>query len=174
MPVKRFIEGGSKLKLRHGSKSDIAAAYDMYADMLYRLALSNLGNPEDAQDAVHDVFEKYISSPVSFADGEHEKAWFIRAVINRCRDIFRKQRLRNHTPLEEAAHIHGETDGESQLTDAISSLDEKYKTAVTLHYFEGFSVEETADILNISLSAAKMRLARGREKLKILLETEDY
>ena len=40
----------------------IEEAYKMYADLLYRLALSHLAHPEDAMDAVQDVFVKYSTS----------------------------------------------------------------------------------------------------------------
>ena len=172
--MKRFIEGGSKMNLfRSGGKS-ISEVYGLYADMLYRLALSNLGNREDAEDAVHDVFEKYISRPFLFTDGEHEKSWFIRATLNRCRDIYRKKKIRNHASIDEVAHLHTEeSEDYSALTAALSAVDEKYREVIILHYFEGYSVEETAEMLSISISAAKMRLARGREKLKFLLERED-
>lgn len=42
------------------TRPDVAAAYDAYADSLYRIALSQLQNSEDAQDAVQDVFAKYL------------------------------------------------------------------------------------------------------------------
>lgn len=162
------------MNLFRSSGKSVSEAYELYADMIYRLALSNLGNREDAEDAVHDVFEKYISRPFPFSDDEHEKAWLIRATVNCCRDIYRKNKVRNHVPIDEAAQIGAEQKEDySELTAALSAIDEKHREVIILHYFEGYSVEETAALLSISLSAAKMRLARGREKLKILLEGED-
>ena len=49
---------------------------------------------------------------------------------------------------------------------------QKYKGVIILHYLEGYSVEEIADILRLSKSAVKMRLKRGREFLKEELEKE--
>ena len=54
----------------------------------------------------------------------------------------------------------------------LSRLPSIYKDVLILHALEGFSVEETAGMLDISLSAAKMRLKRGREILQILREEE--
>jgi RNA polymerase sigma-70 factor (ECF subfamily) len=59
------------------------------------------------------------------------------------------------------------------LDSALASIPEKYRIAVTLHYLEGFSVEEIASILRIGVSAVKMRLSRGREALKDKLEKEE-
>ncbi len=152
---------------------NLADAYDTYADMLYRLALTHLGTREDAEDAVHDVFAKYISASPSFRDSEHEKAWFIRATVNRCHDIFRHKSRRNHVALEEAENISHTHEDEPEIIRIVHSLPEKYKSAIILHYLEGFSVEETAKILSITASAVKMRLSRGRDYIKELIGKEE-
>jgi len=74
--------------------------------------------------------------------------------------------LRSHAPLEEAAELCAEI-GAGEVTEAVLGLEDIYKTPVLLHYYEGYSVEECARILRVSVSAVKMRLARAREKLKI-------
>ena len=146
--------------------------YREYSDMLYRIALSYLGRSSDAEDALHDVFLNYIESSPVFKDSVHEKAWFIRATSNRCHDIFRRRSVRSYTPLDEFA---GDEPGEvtvfagDGIFEVISSLDEKYRTPVTLHYLEGYSVEETASLLGLSVSAVKMRLMRARDTLKKIL-----
>lgn len=140
--------------------------YDRYSNMLYRLALTHLLSKEDAEDAVHDVFIKYMNNTPRFSDSEHEKAWFIRVTVNRCHDVARRRKLRTHSPLEDAAEVCAEM-GAGEVTEAVLSLEDTYKTPILLHYYEGYSVEECAKILRISVSAVKMRLARAREKLKI-------
>ena len=54
----------------------------------------------------------------------------------------------------------------------VSELPEKYRSVMVLHYLEGMSVEQCASILELSVSAVKMRLSRGREMLKIQIEKE--
>ena len=151
--------------------------YEKYADMLFRIALSQLGNSEDAMDAVHDVYLRYFDTLVSFRDAEHERAWFIRTTVNRCHDIQRHKRIRSHPSLEEISDAAvAEIDiseAAQQLGRALASIPEKYRIAVTLHHLEGFSVEETAAILKIGVSAVKMRLSRGRDMIKNYIETED-
>ena len=56
------------------------------------------------------------------------------------------------------------------LADAIVRLPEKYKAPIHLHYYEGYSVAEIAEILGIGQSAVKMRMKRGREMLKLEME----
>ncbi len=142
--------------------------YGKYSNTLYRLALTHLLSKEDAEDAVHDVFMKYMNSTPRFFGEEHEKAWLIRVTVNQCHDIARKRRVRTHSPLEDAHDICAEM-GASEVTEAVLMLEDIYKTPILLHYFEGYSIEECARILRISVSAVKMRLARAREKLKISL-----
>ena len=147
------------------------AAFDMiynsYSSMMYRIALARLSSTHDAQDVVHDVFLTYFEKSPEFYSEEHRKAWFIRSAINRSIDLMRKQNNRQSVLFdEEVNYSHSSGEGESPIFSMIAGLPDKYKSVVILHYLEGFSVEETASILKISQSAAKMRLARARERLK--------
>lgn len=154
---------------------DIADVYKKYSDMLFRIALMQSGNKEDAMDAVQDVYLKYMGSNILFMSAEHEKAWFIRATVNRCHDIYRKNTVRDHDDLsaaENTAYTEYFGSENTGVLDAIEKLPEKIRTVIILHYLEGFSVEETAKMLRVSVSAIKMRLSRGRDALKILLEEE--
>ena len=150
-----------------GSKLNIETVYRAYADMLYRVALSTLQSDMDAQDAVQDVFIKYLSSKPSFNDSEHEKAWFLRVTVNRCHDILRGRKVRLKFHADNALeHDTPASKAEFELFEILSSIPEKYKSTVVLHCLEGLPLKETADILGISLSAAKMRLSRAREFLR--------
>ena len=147
--------------------SDFETAYSMYADMVYRLALSYMKHKEDAEDIVQEVFTKYMCGfhlPIS---KDHEKAWFIRVTINQCHDALRKRNYRRHDSLENVTEVGAEHDDMTyDLLEALKALPDKYKDVVLLHYLEGYSVEETAKILGLSVSAVKMRLKRSREFLK--------
>ena len=157
------------MRLFKSKKPNIDAVFSQYGDMLYRVALARLGNDADAQDAVQDVFVKYMTVLPDFNDDTHEKAWFLRTVINHCTDFMRRQKIRSYLPIDEAQHIATDNqDGLNDLLALLSQLAPIYKDVVILHSLEGFSLEETADLLNISLSAAKMRLSRAREMLQIL------
>lgn len=154
-------------------KDDISAVYEVYSDMLYRLSLSHLQNSEDAMDAVQDVFLKYTTFSPVFEDDNHKKAWLIRTTVNRCHDMLRSKRIRTHASLDDISHIEYPQEMQNDSEDVfylLSLLPEKLKTVMILHYLEGFSVEETAQSLNLTVSAVKMRLKRGRETLQNLLE----
>ena len=158
-----------------GTHTDFEKVYDEYSDMLYRIALTHTANAHDAMDVVQDVFLKFVSLKKNFCDEVHQKAWFIRITVNRCHDISRKNKLRSHSSLEEAYNLADEENNISPaVKDMLDSLPEKLKTVMVLHYFEGFSVEEIANILELSVSAVKMRLNRARESLKISHKLEDF
>ncbi len=147
-------------------KSNMELMYSKYADLLYRLALSHLQSAQDAEDAVQDVFMKYISAMPRFADENHEKGWFVRVTVNVCRDRLRKMKHRAYVPLEDVHNLAQHENTDSGIFELIEKLAERYKTVIVLHYLEGYSVEEISELLKISASAVKMRLSRGRDILK--------
>lgn len=143
---------------------NIETAYKKYADILYRVALAHLAIDADAQDVVQDVFIKYMSSAPVFNNDAHERAWLLRVTVNRCHDVTRYLKVRESVPIEDAIGIAAPEKGEvPELLELISRIPTKYKEALILHCLEGFSQQETAKILGISLSAVKMRILRGRE-----------
>lgn len=156
------------------SREDIARAYDRHADVLYRLALSQLQNREDAEDAVQDAFARYIAAAPSFPDEGQERAWLIRVTVNRCRDLLRRRGHRAYIPLEDVAETlpQPQPDSGTPLLETLRRIPEKHRAAIVLHHLEGYGVEQTAKLLGISVSAVKMRLSRGREALQKLLEED--
>ena len=158
--------------LSQKARSALENAYDKYADTLYRIALTHTGRREDAEDAVHDVFLRFVDKEPVFADSNHEEAWFIRVTINRCIDITRRDKRRSYQPLDESIGIHAPEEDmlEPQILGEVSALPPKYKSVIILHCLEDKPVSEVALALGISPSAVKMRLVRGRELLKKSLD----
>jgi len=143
--------------------------FERYTNLLYRLCYSILLVREDAEDAVQDVFLKYYRKQPTFADEDHEKAWFIRVAVNHCKDILRRRKLREFIPLSEVEELLAEKEAEaddSGVLQALFELADRYRIVMILHYLEGYPVKEVARLCGISQSAVKMRLSRGREQLK--------
>ena len=156
----------------------VETAYRKYADMLYRIACSQLGSREDAEDAVQDVFSSYITSAPEFKTEEHEKAWFIRSLVNRCHDYQRKSVFRAHDSIDDHGDLAAEDETEKTLAmhalmKKLAVLPEKVRRVIVLHYLEGFSVEETARLLRMTQGAVKMSLSRGRATLRKMGENDD-
>lgn len=146
--------------------------YDQYSDMLFRLSYSMLQSREDAEDVLQDVFVKILSRPFDFNSAEHERAWLVRVTLNRCHDVLRKKKIRRYTPLEDIVSLPAEEKDMSILRE-VQALPSDKREVVLLRYFEDFSVQEIAEILHITPSAVKMRLARARELLKEILNYEE-
>lgn len=144
------------------------AAYDAYGPMVYRLAMVYLGCRADAEDVTQEAFVRLLYKSPRFADGEHERRWLLRVTVNLCRDQLKGFWRRRAVELEPGLAAG---DPESLgLAEAIVALPEKYKAVIHLHYCEGYSVREIAEILKLGQSAVKMRLKRGRELLRTEME----
>ena len=155
------------------AQNALETTYRRYADMLYRIALSYTERREDAEDAVHDVFIKYLEKAPFFADETHEEAWFVRVTINRSLDIVRARGRRSFAELDENSDVPDtDENGASDILRAVNGLPPKYKSVILLHCLEGKTVESTAMALGLSVSAVKMRLMRGREMLRAKMESE--
>ncbi len=139
--------------------------YDTYTDMLYRLAVSMLRSSDDAEDAVQNAFCRYLDRAPDFRDSEHEKAWLIRVTINQCKDLMRRRKIRAWLPIEALSDV-GIREKSTPALDAVYTLPEKYKTVIILHHLEEMSIDEIAGVLDLSPSAVKMRLSRGRDMLR--------
>lgn len=148
--------------------------YRLYGTMLYRICCSYLGSVHDAEDALQDVFCKYMVKLPSFKSEEHRKAWLIKATVNHCKDVLRSKKRRQFFGYDEEIKEDAATksDEDFGVLEMIFSLPEKYKEVFVLHYLENISVMEISSICAISQSAVKMRLMRGRELLKDMLRKE--
>lgn len=139
-----------------------------YRDTLYRTAYLLLGNPHDVEDVLQEVLLRYLEKAPVFASPEHEKAWLLRVTSNRCKDCLRFRKKTRYADLESLAEsfpVSGQRDNFIELF----ALPAKWKTVLILYYFEGYQLKEIAQILKISESAAKKRLQRARDALKIEL-----
>lgn len=143
--------------------------YDKYGKLLFRISYAILGSREDAEDAVQEVFYKYLVKQPIFQDAEHEQAWFLRVISNQSKDMLRRRKVRTTLTLEEIEEYEIAPEQATILQD-LFSLPDIYKMVMILHYLEDLSVQEIAHSQRLSVSAVKMRLARGREMLKNLTE----
>lgn len=143
----------------------------LYHQTVYRAAVSLVHNAAEADDIVQETFIKLFNSHKSFTSDEHCKAWLIRTAINLSKDLLKSFRFTHTEELDEA--IPAESREERELTEALSKLPSKYRVVIHLHYFEGYSSGEIAEILGISATAVTTRLARAREKLKKLMTAEE-
>ena len=108
---------------------------------------------------------------MTFRDPAHEKAWIIRATINACKDYLRTNFWKRATVLDDAYEIPSPKEPESELLDLVMELPKNYRVSIYLHYYEGYPVGEIAAIMGKSENTISAYLARGRKKLKTVLES---
>ena len=118
-----------------------------YADMVYKLALSQTRNPDKAQDVFQEVFLRYIRNQKPFEGEEHRKAWLIRVTVNCCRNAFGF--WETHTvALDEAVQaIPFESPEHGDVYYAMQSLPPRYRTVLHLFYYESMPIREIAAAL---------------------------
>jgi RNA polymerase sigma-70 factor (ECF subfamily) len=150
-------------------EEQFSRAYDRYGALLYRVGLMHTGNPADAEDVLQDAFLRYLGKAPRFRDELHEKRWLIRVTVNLCRNRRNEAAARKNIPMLEAVTA-AEVASDGYIKDAVRALPPKLRDVIYFHCVEGYSVEETAQMLGIGPSAVKMRLMRAREKLKLDLE----
>lgn len=144
---------------------------DAYSDTILRLAYTYLKSTQDAEDVCQTVFLKLLQSGKSFESPEHERAWVIRTAINACKDELRAFR-RRALPLEDEVRVPAPEPPSSDTLDAVMALPQKYREAIYLFYYEGYSIREIGKLLHRSESAVAAQLSRGRKQLKNMLEGE--
>lgn len=147
---------------------------ETYKDTVYRVALNFYGNPYDADDTVQDVFMKLYMTKQSFQSMEHLRNWLIRVTINDCKNTVTSSWKKRHVALDEISeNIPFQEPEQSELFSQVMKLPEKYRTVLYLFYYEDYSVQEIANILEIKDSAVTTRLSRARKKIKVELTKED-
>jgi len=154
-----------------GTDEALCRIVEKYSNMLLKLACTRLDSAADAEDAVQEVFLRLLTTRPAFRDAEHEKAWLIRTTLHRAGDI-RRQGKRAPLPLDEAASLPSEPEGENALLSAVRVLPERYSAVIHLYYYEGYSIKEIAKLLGLPAATVGTRLSRGRERLRQLLKEE--
>ncbi len=132
---------------------------------LYRAALAILGHPQEAEDAVQDAFVRYLEKAP--ADLESSSAWLMRVLVNGCKSRLRLA-WRRVGPLPEMLPTPGPE--ERQELEELFALPPEDRVAIHLHYYEGYSTDEIAQILGCRPGTVRSRLSRARDRLRKLLE----
>lgn len=153
------------------SEQDVNRAVEKYADTVFRICILHLKNKSDAEDIFQEVFLKFALNDKEFENANHEKAWIIRVTINACKDLI-KSFFRSRTiSIDELISVADEEKEDlSYVLEAVLKLPVKYRDAIYLHYYEGYSALEIGEILGKNENTVYSILSRGRSMLKESLE----
>ena len=143
--------------------------------LLYRIAWSYLGNNADVEDAVQDTLIKAWEKRASLRDIKQFKPWMARILMNQCKDQLRKRKKWNFYPLEDAAAEEvNPPEPDAPVLEAMRKLRPELNLIITLHYVDGYSIQEVASSLGIPESTVKTRMRSARKQLgrTLLIEWE--
>lgn len=173
-------------KAAKGDKDAFEKLIIKYEKRVYNIAYQMFGNEHDAMDVAQDVFIKVYQSLHKFNNKSAFSTWLHRITVNTCIDAHRKRK--KDKQVESIDETRENDDGvltkqyvDKGLTpeeaaikkenimmvrEAIDSLKEDHKAIIILRDIKGYSYDEIADILEVSIGTVKSRIARARSQLK--------
>lgn len=169
-----------------------AGSYEAFEDLvnryekkIYRLGLNVTGNPEDAEEVLQETFLKAFEHLRDFREDSRFYTWIVRIAVNEGLMKLRKRRSDRSVPIEDSVDDDGgviprefadwrpdpeqlmaQSELEEVLRNAAASLPPTFRTVFYLRDVEGLSTQETASLLNLTVSAVKARLFRARLHLR--------
>ncbi len=161
-----------------GDPSGLAAAYDRYAEPLYKYCRSMLSNPPDAADAVQDTFVIASFRLAELRDPGRLRAWLYAVARNECLQILGSPRPapRITVPPGMADTVIDITEGAAEraelralLTTAARGLNAAEREVLELQLRQGLEAAEVADVLGVSRSQAAALASRARDQLEACL-----
>lgn len=170
----------------HGAFSELV---EKHHKRFYAAAYRLLGNRQEAEDIVQECFLKLWRKPSIWKADKKAKfsTWFYQIVLNECRMFWRKKKATTASSFSDDEHFERIVENASQdehsdfgeqldkqkrqvqLEQAIQSLPDRQREALTLCFYEALTNKEAAEIMNIKVKALESLLMRGKQKLKELL-----
>ncbi|MBS4035096.1 MAG: sigma-70 family RNA polymerase sigma factor [Ignavibacterium sp.] len=154
-----------------------------HMDALYNYALKMTGDSDDASDLIQETYLKAFRFFDKFEKGTNCKAWLFRIMKNTYINTYRKNTKEpdkvDYDDVEnfyenikasntDSAHLEKDIYDnllDDELSGAITSLPEDFRTVVILADIEGFTYEEIADFIDVPVGTVRSRLHRARKML---------
>lgn len=155
---------------------DLKEIITRYQSMVYGLALARTGSSQDADDVFQETFLAYYRAGKDFRDEQHRKAWLLRTALNMARRVTASTWRQKIVPLEAGEDVPAlfQEPEENRVWQALMSLDEELRLPLYLYYFEELSTDQVAQALHLRPGTARMRMSRGRDKLRNLLKGDCF
>ena len=156
--------------------------YRKYCDGMYIVAMRFVKNADDAEDILQESFIKAFEKLHQFKGEVTFGAWLKRIVVNKSIDFLKSKKDKEVSLDDSYMQVVAENDNWNvpatitieQVRSAINELQDKYKYVVLMFLVEGYDHQEIAEVLDISASACRTRLSRGKGHLKELLKGKKY
>ncbi len=160
-----------------------------HMDILYNYALRTTGDADDAKDLLQETYMKAFRFWNQFEKGTNLRAWLFRIMKNSYINQYRKEKSQGNavsyddveefveTLRDETHESHSSQDKifdnilGDEVTTALESLPDDFRTVVILCDIEGLPYEEIAEFIQIPIGTVRSRLHRGRKMLQKKLKT---
>lgn len=154
-----------------GFSPNVEELFEQHADMVYRIAFVQMKTAADTDDVFQEVFLRLVKHAHKLKSGEHAKAWLIRCTLNCCNSAHTSTWKKKTTALED---YQGVVDGldlrQIELLEAVKKLSPDHQAVIHLFYYEGYSNQEIAVLLDVNENTVKSRLRRARQDLRAVWE----
>ena len=180
--LQRLTDAELTDRVRAGETRLFAELVQRYQDPVFAMALRFVGAPVDAEDVAQEAFLRAYRGLEGFKGDAKFSTWLYRITWNLCADWKRKHGgPRKQTAALDAAGDFADArvdleadvlDGEERerVRRALEGLDERYRSVVTLLYYEKMSYDQIAAVLDVPLKTVETRLYRARKMLRVALE----
>lgn len=163
-----------------GDPEPFAEIVQEYQKLVASVAWKMNVQPDRVDDVVSEVFLKVYRKLASYDDSYAFSTWLYRLTTNHVLDRYRKRKRRGETDLEDLPEPrdHGsgadagllESERDRLVREVLNDMPEIYREVLALHHLEGLAVAEVSETLGVPEGTVKVRLMRGRKKLRRALE----
>ena len=150
---------------------EYASRVETIQNKLFRTAVLYLGSESAAEEALDEAVYRGLKNCKSLRDSALFDTWMTRIVINACCDEHRRRK--REQSWEELPETAAEAFDALPLREAIRRLPKELKELVVLRYFSGFTLKESAEILEIPQGTAATRERRALKLLRLELTEEE-
>ena len=163
------MEGVAR-ELKTGMNATVETIYNDFHSKLKSFTMRQVSDPDAADDILQDVYLRIHSHIQDLRDPGRLESWIFQITRNAIADFYRRTRPQEELPESVPAPAEEEPDVEAELAasirDMMRSIPLKYRQALEWTDLQGLNQAELAARLGISVSGAKSRVQRAREKLK--------
>jgi RNA polymerase sigma-70 factor (ECF subfamily) len=158
--------------VERGDRSALGALFSRHADAAYRFALRLSRSPSDAEDILQSAFLEVFRHASSFRGRASVRTWILGFVLhvsrNKAREEARRRARQERAAASDAAPVPATLDPEvsARVRRAVDDLPDHYRAPVWLHYGEGLSTDEVANVLDLSPDTVRKQLSRGIDRLR--------
>jgi RNA polymerase sigma-70 factor (ECF subfamily) len=157
-------------RVQQGDVDALGDLFDIFGADLFTLARRMMGSTADAEDVVQDVFLGLPEALRKYEEQNQPRAWLLKVTARVALSRLRSRSRKREVGIEAAAAIADPADrpllSEVSLERALEELPETLRQVFLLKNADGFSHEEIAAFLNISVSASQVRLHRAVRQLR--------